>query len=210
MYDFDRLINFARIIRYNLQQLEVVLNKPVKFHIAFYRRPMVGFLIGTMFRTSDLVIYQNNDAKNRFEKVANIQDRKYKEKVNQFIKYTIDNNIQNPEDENILLVINSASHNVNVNEESLKKFSNVITITLNSNGTIPYKDDWTDYSQEIYNIFNEVQTTYKTIRVAHSMPEALAILLGMGLENYWNVEITQYSNGSYPVIYRMNQIKYYF
>lgn len=210
MYDFERLVNFARIIKYNISQIESILEKPVKFHIAFYRRPMVGFLIGTIFRTNNITIYQNNDSKNCFNKVANIENRKYKERIDNFTKYKVVENIKDENDNSILVTIDSASHFVNKNEESLKKYSNFVNITLIENGTIPYTSDWSEYSQEIYNVLNDLQTRFKSITIAHSMPEAISVILGMALENYWNIKITQYTNGSYPIIYSMNQIKYYF
>ncbi|WP_141047432.1 SAVED domain-containing protein [Aliarcobacter cryaerophilus] len=210
MYDFERLINFARIIKYNITQIESLLEKPVKFHIAFYRRPMVGFLIGTIFRTNNISIYQNNDSKNCFEKVANIESRKYKERINLFNKYKIVEHISDENDNTILVTIDSASHYVNKNENNLKKYSNYVNISLIENGTIPYSNDWSEYAQEIYNVLNNLQTRFKSITIAHSMPEAISIILGMALENYWEINITQYKDGSYHSIYSMNQIKYYF
>ena len=41
------------------------------------------------------------------------------------------------------------------------------------------------------------------------MPEAIAVILGMGLENYWNIHVTQYDNNDYQNVFTMNKIKYY-
>ncbi|WP_198304744.1 SAVED domain-containing protein [Arcobacter vandammei] len=209
MDNFDRLMNFARVIKYNIAQLEEVLNKPVKIHIAFYRRPAVAFLIGTIFKTNSVAIYQTNN-KNSLDMVANIDDRRYKERIGEFKKYIVEKDIKDSNIDEILVVINSASHNVNLNSDDLKNYKNIVKIKLKEPGTIPYENDWTEYSQEIYNVFNSLQTQYKNITIAHSMPEALAILLGMGFGDYWNITITQYNKGSYPKVYKMNEIKYYF
>lgn len=207
--DFDTLINFARIIKYNISQLENILNKQIKLHVAFYRRPAVAFLIGTMFRTNSLCIYQI-DNKNEFKKVADIANRKYKERIDEFKKYKITEDINDNLNDEVLVVINSASHSVNINSDDLKIYKNIVKIDLKEPGTIPYENDWSDYAQEIYNVFNKLQTNFKSIVVAHSMPESLAIILGMGFGEYWNITITQYHNGLYPKQYTMNQIKYYF
>ncbi len=42
------------------------------------------------------------------------------------------------------------------------------------------------------------------------MPESLAIILGMAIENYWNLSITQYENNSeYRFVYNLKDIKYF-
>lgn len=58
---------------------------------------------------------------------------------------------------------------------------------LNSNGTIPYEIDWINHAKEIYSVMNELQISYKSIYLAHAMPEALSLVLGMAIENYWNL-----------------------
>jgi hypothetical protein len=42
------------------------------------------------------------------------------------------------------------------------------------------------------------------------MPEALALLLGMAMENYWNIEITQYFNNDNIPVYNMQDVQFYF
>ncbi len=210
IYDFDRLMSFARIIKYKLNQIEKQLNGRVKFHVAYYKRPSIGFLIGTLFRTDGIVVYQNNDFENKFYKVTDINSRKYKERIKKFTKYTVTESIEDKNLDNILVVINSASHSVNLQANSLIEHKNIIKITLNENGTIPYDNNWTEYASEIYNILNNLQTRFKNITIAHSMPEAISIILGMALENYWNINITQYDNNDYKDVYTMNKIKYYF
>jgi len=209
IYNFNHLMNFTWIIKYKLNEIEQQLDGKVKFHIAYYKRPSVGFLIGTLFRTEGIVIYQNNDYEDTFEKVANINSRQYKEKISNFTKYKVIENIQNKNESNILVVINSASHKVNLRAKSLKKYKSVITVHLVENGTIPYESDWTIYANEIYNILNDLQTRYDNITIAHSMPEAIAVILGMGLENYWNIHITQYADNDYKNVFTMSKIKYY-
>jgi hypothetical protein len=43
------------------------------------------------------------------------------------------------------------------------------------------------------------------------MPTTIAIMIGMSIQNYWDIEITQFSDGEYKsVVKHLNDIKYYF
>ena len=211
IYDFDNLMDFSRYINHEIKKLQVQIGNKIEFHVAYYQKPSIGFLLGTIFKTENISVYQNNDYKNTFFKVFDINSRKYKENKlnNEF--YTIDRSYMTDESDEILVVLNSSSHNVNVNSDKLKKYSNYVKLTLNSNGTIPYEIDWVEHSQEIYTLLNELQIKYKHIVLAHAMPESLSLVLGMAIENYWNLTITQYNpkTSDYDEIYTMNQIKYF-
>ena len=211
IYDFDNLMDFSRYINHEIKKLQVQIGNKIEFHVAYYQKPAIGFLLGTIFKTENISVYQNNDYKNTFFKVFDINSRKYKENKlnNEF--YTIDRSYMTDESDEILVVLNSSSHNVNVNSDKLKKYSNYVKLTLNSNGTIPYEIDWVEHSQEIYTLLNELQIKYKHIVLAHAMPESLSLVLGMAIENYWNLTITQYNpkTSDYDEIYTMNQIKYF-
>lgn len=211
IYDFDNLIDFARYINHEIKKLQTQVGNNIKFHVAYYQRPAIGFLLGTIFKTENICVYQNNDYQNKFCKVFDINSRKYKEKSIKNIFYSIEKNINDDNTDEVLVILNSASHSVNINSKNLKKYKNIIKLNLNSNGTIPYEIDWIEHSQEIYSILNTLQTKYNHIILAHSMPESLALVIGMAVENYWNLTITQYNpkTSDYDEMYTMNQIKYY-
>lgn len=209
IYDFEKLLAFARVIKYKINEVEKCLDGRVKFHVVYYRRPSVGFLLGTLFRTEGIVVYQNNDFKNRFEKVSDISTRAYKERVDSFECYKFTEDFLDEESSDVLVVVNSASHTVNTNAASLKKYKNVVKINFKTDTSIPYDSDWSLYSAEIYSVINTLQTKYTKIVVAHSMPEALSIILGMAMENYWNCEITQYDAQDYKLMYNMKNISFY-
>lgn len=209
IYDFDRLMSFARIIKYQINLIEKQLDGRVQFHIAYYKRPSVGFLLGTIFRTESIVVYQNSDHENRFHPVAITDSRKYKERVDNFTKYTISKEINNSTNDELLIVIESASHSIAMKASSLAKFENIISMKLIEKGTIPYDTDWTEYASEIYNVINQAQTEFKSITIVHAMPEAIAVVVGMAIENYWNVQITQYDDNEYKYMFTMKQICFY-
>ena len=211
IYDFDNLMDFSRYINHEIKKLQVQIGNKIEFHVAYYQKPAIGFLLGTIFKTENISVYQNNDYKNTFFKVFDINSRKYKENKPNNEFYTIDRSYMTDESNEILVVLNSSSHNVNVNSDKLKQYSNFVKLTLNSNGTIPYEIDWVEHSQEIYTLLNELQIKYKHIVLAHAMPESLSLVLGMAIENYWNLTITQYNpkTSDYDEIYTMNQIEYF-
>lgn len=204
LYDHRKLVSFLQIIRYAINRIESRLENRVVFHLAYYRRPAIGFMIGTIFRTDGVIVYQRDDANDRFNPVAKIDSRRYKEKVENFEKFTIGKVLNDSAD--VVVIIDAASHKVNYVPHS----ESFVHLTANNNGTIALEDDWIRYGQEIYNVINTLQVKYKTIKVVHAMPEALSVVVGMAIENYWPVEITQYDGGSYPIIMKLNSYKYYF
>jgi len=219
LFDFKRLLSFAQIINYKINQTEKALKTNVLFHVAYYRRPSVAFMLGVIFRTEGVMLYQNDDGGRTFQNVANVTSRAYKERTQELQKYTLHEEFEDDEcNEELLFIINSASHNVDPKVKSLKEYKNRVTMTLNPQkvgdkivtGTVPPKDEWTEYSHEIYTKLHDYRLHYKKIIIAHAMPEALAFLLGMAMENYWNIEITQYHNNDNITLYNMQDIKFYF
>jgi len=219
LFDFKRLLSFAQIINYKINQTEKALKTNVLFHVAYYRRPSVAFMLGTIFRTEGVMLYQNDDGGRTFQNVADVTSRAYKQRVTSLRHYTLEEEVTDKEsDDTLLFIINSASHNVDPRVESLKNYKNRVTMTLNPQlidgktviGTIPPTAEWTEYSQEIYTKLHQYRLEYKKIVIAHAMPEALAFLLGMAIENYWNIEITQYFNNDNIPVYNMQDVQFYF
>ncbi len=216
MYDNDRLISFLQIIRYELNDIQSRLDNKAEFHIIYLKRPAVGFALGGMFRSDGIVIYQNNDYKNRLDKVVKIDSRRYKEKVFAYEKFDVINSLESKEDKKLLIVIQISSHNISLTSEKLKAFKNVISLISRGNGTISVdkkevdEGEWIAYAQEIYNVINRIKDDFDEITLVHSMPEAVAVVVGMALENYWNINICQYDDSAYKKVINLKDIKYYF
>jgi hypothetical protein len=208
IFNEQKILAFVQIIRDRLNLIDKRMKENVIYHIAYYGRPSVGFAVGSIFSRDGLCIYQKNDHSKTFDMVAKIDSRKYKEKIQEFSKYAITECLANSTDP-LLIVLNSASHNVNTNAISLKDYNNKIIINAKTNGTIDVNEDWTLYAQEIYNIINQYRFTYSKILLAHSMPEAISIIVGMAIENYWDITIMQYKDSDQIPIYSMNHIRYF-
>ena len=216
MYDNDRLVSFLQIIRYVLNDVQSRMEHKAEFHILCLRRPAFGVALGGMFRTDGIVVYQNNDYANRLDRVARITSRKYKEKIAVFRHFDVHKEISTSGDSRLLVAVQISSHNVSVDHPSLQKYRNVITMVSRGNGTLPTDkeslehDLWVEHAQEIYNVINEQKGEYEEIALVHSMPEAIGVILGMALENYWNIDVYQFDAGAYKVVINLKQIKYYF
>jgi len=216
MYDNARLISFLQIIRYELNDIQRRLDNKAQFHILYLKRPAFGFVIGGMFRSDGIIIYQNNDYKNRLDRVASIDSRKYKEKINKYKKFDIIKDFNNKENKKLLIIIQISSHEVSIKNKSFEDVENIITIRSKGNGTIPVdkesidNDVWIEYAQEIYNVINKIKSDFDEITIVHSMPEAIAVIVGMALENYWDIDINQYDDSCYKHVINLKQIKYYF
>jgi len=191
MYDRARLISFLQIIRYVLNDIQRRLDNKACFHLFFLRRPAVGVALGGMFRTDGIVVYQNNDYSNTLDKVAKIDSRKYKENVSNFKHFKIMKKLKDKKERHLLVAVQISSHKIALEHPSLRQFKNVIALESVRNGTLPtdaesFKNDlWVEHAQEI-------------------------IILGMALENYWNINVYQFDRGEYRNVINLQEIKYYF
>ncbi len=212
IYEEARLLSFFQIVKYQLNEINKRIGHKVQFHIAYLRRPSFGFVVGGMFRTEGIVVYQNNDHTGGFDRVATISTRQYKEKVESYEKFSIDKSqmYKDKNDDNLLILIQISSHTISETNSSLKDFKNIIKMSSKGNGTISFDEDWVRYAQEIYNVINQNKAKYKKISIVHAMPEAVAIILGMAFENYWDIDVYQYDDSQYKKLINLQKVKYYF
>ena len=209
IYDKNRLISFMQIIRYQLNKIEQNTQSRVEFHLAYYQRPSVGFLVGYIFESDGLIIYQNNPDKDKFDEIAKVDKRNYKTTVDKFEKFKVET-VEDDNSDSVLLSIKASSHDIDMNSESLSKYKNIVSMYANHDGTIKLEEDWILYVREIFTVLNRLQTQYKSITIAHAMPESLAVLVGMAVGNYWNIEMTQFDKGEYLEVIKLDEIKCYF
>jgi hypothetical protein len=209
LYDRERLISFMQIIRYGLNKIELNTQTKIEFHLAYYKRPAIGFLVGYIFENDGLVIYQNNPDGDIFDEVAKIDKRNYKTEVKEFTKFTLSEDKRSDGD-SVLVAIKAASHEIALNVVERQKYANVVQLRANHVGTIELDEDWILYAREIFTLLNRLQTEYKKITIIHSMPEALAVLVGMSIGNYWNIQMTQFDEGEYKELIELGEVKCYF
>ncbi|MDY0123765.1 SAVED domain-containing protein [Sulfurimonas sp.] len=210
IYNKSSLISFIQIISYQLNKLQQNAKGRIKFHLAYYQRPSVGFLIGQIFELDGLVIYQKNPDSDHFDEVATVKDRNYKTIVSTFTKFKVSEQILDTFDNTVLVTIKASSHDIALHASSLKPYKNIITLHANHSGTITLDEDWILYAREIFTVLNKLQKKYKNITIAHAMPESIAILVGMAISNYLPIQMTQYEKGEYVHFIKLNEVKCYF
>lgn len=210
LYKKEEIITFMQIIRYQVRKIKENIPNQVEFHLAYYKRPAYGIFLGYVFEEEDLVIYQNKTNHDSFYKVAEIDNRDYKNVVSEFQKFNIKYLKQDENSEQLLIGIKASSHNINFNTEGLKDYTNVISIEAKHSGTIQPEEDWVLYVREIFTVLNEEQTKYKQITIAHNMPESIGVILGMAVGHHWRLLITQYDKGDYIEVMRTDELDCYY
>ncbi|MFB2875676.1 SAVED domain-containing protein [Floridanema aerugineum] len=68
----------------------------------------------------------------------------------------------------------------------------------------------TQYCREIFKVLHEAQQHYTEIKLVYSMPVSLAIAVGMTIQHFWNVKLTNYDpkTETYADLIKMNEIIY--
>ena len=205
IFDEKRFIDFLKISKHDIKKLEAQTPQNIHFHIVYIGPIANAIMIGTMLGTEGVTLYQYNKSSDSYNISLQINGREYKEHVKEFkiIKKEIIGEIK----ESVTVAIDLASHKV-----ALGKLQKpIVHLESTIGATIHKPEDFIRANQEIYAVINELQQTCSHIKLVYSMPTTVAIMLGMSVQNYWNIEVTQFSDGEYKsVVKHLNEIKYYF
>jgi len=210
IYDKERMISFIQIVKYQITKIKETTSNKVQFHLAYYSRPAFGFYLGYVFAQEDVVIYQQTPDKDGFDAVADLQNRDYKNEVNEYKKFMVEKIKEDENSQSVLLSIKASSHYIKFNSASLEGYTNIVSMVAKHNGTIAKDEDWTLYAREIFTQLQELQNSYKSVTIVHSMPESIAIIVGRATGNFWSTKITQYDRGEYKEIMQLDDVKCYF
>ena len=210
IYNKKSLISFIQIISYQLNKIQANSANKVVFHLAYYKLPSIGFLVGAIFDLDSIVIYQNNPDKDSFDEVAITQERNYKNEVDEYKKFSITEPKNDGTKKKVLLGLKLSSHDIEFHKAKLSSFTNIVYMRANHKGTIQLDEDWVLYAREIFTMLKKLHAEYEEITIAHNMPESIAILVGMALGNYWAIEMTQYADEEYKSLIKLNEVKCYF
>ena len=207
IFDEKRFIDFLKVTKHDIKKLEAKTPQNIHFHIVYIGPIANAILIGTMLGTEGITLYQYNKSSDSYTISLEINSRAYKEHISDFqiIKKETIGEIEGAK--NVTVAIDLASHKV-----ALGKLQKpIIHLQSTVGATIHEAKDFIRANQEIYAVINELQQQSPHITLAYSMPTTVAILLGMSIQNYWDIELTQFSDGEYKtVVKHLNEIKYYF
>ena len=112
IYNKKSLISFIQIISYQLNKIQANSANKVVFHLAYYKLPSIGFLVGAIFDLDSIVIYQNNPDKDSFDEVAITQERNYKNEVDEYKKFSITEPKNDGTKKRVLLGLKLSSHDI--------------------------------------------------------------------------------------------------
>jgi hypothetical protein len=205
IFDEERFIDFLKISKHEIKKLESQIPKNTHFHIIYIGTIANAIMIGTMLGTEGITIYQYNKSSDSYTISLEISERTYKENVD--TNRIIENKKYGKVEDQVTVAIDLASHKVALN----KLQEPIIHLQSMLGATIKKPEDFIRANQEIYAVINELQQTTKHIKLVYSMPTSIAILLGMSIQNYWDIELTQFIDGEYKtIIQHLNKIKYYY
>lgn len=206
IFDEKRFVDFLKIAKHDIKQLEKRTSKNVHYHIVYMGPVANAIATGAIFGTEGITLYQYNKSTDSYALAINISDRSFKEPVD---KYQIITKELIGEEfaEKAVVAVELSSHKIAV--EKLRK--PIIYLKSDIGATMRDPQSFILANKEVFSVINELQQKTDHIKLAYSMPVVNGFLLGMSIQNYWDIELTQYSEGEYkPVIGHLNRIKYYF
>jgi len=110
----------------------------------------------------------------------------------------------------VTIAIDVSSHKINLNDQSIENYGDLIYLKSKGSGTIEKNEDWLQYSREIFKTINIAQQkNYQEIKLVYSMPITLGILVGMAVQQYWPILLTQYGNSTYRNLINLQEFKLY-
>lgn len=207
IYDEDRFIDFLKITKHDIKQIQKKALNNTHLHIVYIGPIANAIAIGTILGTDGVTIYQYNKSTDSYKISLEIKDREFKQHVKEF-KILKKECIGDIKDKGVVSVaIDLSSHKV-----ALSKLDEpIIHLKSTLGATIKNVKEFIEANKEIYAVINELQQKVSHIKLIYSMPTSIALLLGMAIQTYWDIELTQFDNGEYKaVIKHLNKIKYYF
>jgi SMODS-associated and fused to various effectors sensor domain len=210
IFDTERLKDFLKITKHDLGKIKQKTPQNSQFHLVYIGPASVAFLVGSMLGREGLKIFQRNQEDNSYKCIAETRDRLLKEEITSFDKFKFELIKQREEliSENITVAIDTASHRLNINDPAIQNYGDIGSLENKNGNTILFEEDWLQYCREIFHVLNEQQQGYKEIKLIYSMPVSLAITVGMAVQHFWNIQLTNYDpqTGTYRNLIKMNEV----
>lgn len=211
IHNREMLQDFLKITRFNLERLKQQTPKNTTIHLAYIGPSSVGVLVGTMFGTDGVKIFQYNKSSDSYYPAIEVKDRRLKEDITEFEK--LERQKTEKSAERVVVAIDVAAHKIRLSDPEIQGYGDLIHLKSRCEGTIAANEDWLQYCREIFKVLNLAQQQgYEEIKLVYSMPVALAIAVGMAAQNYWPILLTNYDKATnrYRDLMRLNELTYYF
>jgi hypothetical protein len=212
IFDTEKLKDFLKIIKHDLEKVKQKTPQNSQFYLVYIGPISVAFLIGAMLPREGLKIFQRDQQTNSYRSITEVRDRLLKEKIAEFENFQLTTMCSDPPSTNVTIAIDTASHKIKLNDPEIQSYGDIISLENKHSNTISFDEDWLQYCREIFHTLNEAQQQYQEIKLVYSMPIGLAIAVGMTIQNFWNIQLTNYDGqtGQYLDLIKMNDIKYYY
>jgi hypothetical protein len=208
IYDQEMLKAFLQILRYDLEKLKKKTPQNTIIYLAYIGPISVAIMVGTILATEGVKIFQYNKSSDSYYPVVEVSDRKLKEDIKEYEKF--ERVVTEKGKNKVTVAIDVSAHKINLNDESIENYGDLIYLKSKGSGTIEKKEDWLQYSREIFKTLNIAQQkNYQEIKLVYSMPISLGILIGMAVQQYWPILLTQYENSTYKDLINLQDFKPY-
>ena len=207
IFNKERFMDFLKITKHEIKKLDKQIPQNIHYHIVYIGPISTAIMIGTMLGTEGVTLYQYNKSTDSYTIGIELKSRAYKEHIDEFsiVKKNIIGDMDDAK--SVTVAIDLASHKIALN----KLQTPIVHLESIVGATLHESKDFLRANQEIYSVINQLQQHNTHITLVYSMPVTVAIMIGMSIQNYWDIELTQFDNGEYrSVIDRLNSIKYYF
>ena len=209
IFNKPMLIDFLKILKHDIEKLEKKIPHGDMFYIAYIGPVSVSILVGGVFAQDAVKIFQYDKSINGYVEVVSVKDRIIKEGINHLEKFDF-KEIKKENNKKVVLAIDISSHKINVNDPSIASYGDVYYLrSKEQKGTISFNDNWIRYIQEIFYVLNKLQTEYKEIKLVYSIPVSIGLGIGMAIQNYWHILLTNYQQGEYKDLIYTDEIQYY-
>jgi hypothetical protein len=210
IYNQEMLKDFLKVARHDLEKVKLKAPRDTTLHLAYIGPISVAVLVGAMLGTEGITIYQYNRSTKSYEVAIEIEDRALKDDTAVFEKFEVER--RSTSKPKVSIAVDAAAHKVKPNDPSIESYGDFIHLKNKTGKNIGTDEDWLQYSREIFKVLNEAQRQYDEIRLMYSMPNALGIVLGMAIQNYWNIRLTNYDSATYTYrdLIKTNEIRYFF
>lgn len=209
IFDKDMLIDFLKILKHDIEKLEKKIPQGDMFYIAYIGPVSVSILVGSIFAQDAVKIFQYDKSINGYVEVVSVKDRIIKERIGNLEKFDFQK-VKKENNKKAVLAIDISSHKININDSSLISYGDVYYLkSKEKKGTISFNDNWIRYIQEIFYILNKLQTEYEEIKLVYSIPVSIGLGIGMAIQNYWHILLTNYQQGEYKDLIYTDEIQYY-
>jgi predicted DNA binding CopG/RHH family protein len=211
IFETKKLKDFLKITKHDLEKVKQKTPQNSIFYLAYIGPISVGILVGSMLAREGMIIFQRDQETNSYQGVLEVRDRLLKEKTT-FEKFKLTEQRSDPFKKKVTVAIDTASHKIKIADPTIQNYGDIVLLENQNSNTILFQEDWQQYCREIFQILNQEQQQYEEIRLVYSMPVSLAIAMGMAIQHFWNIQLTNYDSqtGTYRDLMKINEIIYYF